>query len=266
MVPKSLSSTLPRIAKAVRTKGSPFNINNGYPRTRQKHVSPIAGISRACFSSKSWIASPPPKSTTNSRALHSSISQSQPVVSSSLSPSSPFSPSPPTTATTDNNIPPPKGTTASSKPQAPLSTLSTWQILRNFVTSGITSSPTLLRPSLAIISFLANSSSPLLNPDRNPFLRFALKGTLYRQFCAGEDAVEVARTVSRLKRQGFSGIILGYAREVVLPDGGNLDGLMLGNDSKEERAKMIREEVTPWATGTMETLRLAGERDVLGIK
>ena len=73
--------------------------------------------------------------------------------------------------------------------------------------------------------------------------------------------------MSRLKEQGFSGIILGYAREVVLPNGGNLDGFVMArNDSKEERAKMIREEVIPWAAGTIETLRLADEGDVVAIK
>jgi hypothetical protein len=114
------------------------------------------------------------------------------------------------------------------------------------------------------MSILANTTSPVLNPDRNPLLRFFLKKTFYAQFCAGEAAPEVRRTIESLKRIGFGGVILGYAREVVLTDAQMKDLASCGTGTTAEEC--IRTEITPWANGTMETVVLASPGDFVALK
>ncbi|KOS18193.1 putative proline dehydrogenase [Escovopsis weberi] len=137
-------------------------------------------------------------------------------------------------------------------------------ILRSLATTTISSSPLLLPPSLRIMMLLANSTSPLLNPDKNPLLRFFLKKTFYAQFCAGEDALEVRHTIARLKRIGFTGVILGYAKEVVLSKDQAQD--LDGSDACQETAYDITNEIEPWLQGTMETVRLAEPGDYVALK
>ncbi|KAL2022112.1 hypothetical protein VTK56DRAFT_6156 [Thermocarpiscus australiensis] len=114
------------------------------------------------------------------------------------------------------------------------------------------------------MSVLANATSPALNPDRNPLLRFFLKKTFYAQFCAGESAAEVRRTIDSLKRLGFSGVILGYAKEVVLTGAQAEELASRGSEAATEEC--IRTEIDPWATGTMETVLLASPGDFVALK
>ena len=107
---------------------------------------------------------------------------------------------------------------------------------------------------------MAHTDTAVLNPDRNPLLRQFLKKTFYAQFCAGEDAAEVRRTVRGLKQLGFSGVMTGYAREVVLTEAqqrslGGATSADLFEGAEAERC--IREEVDPWKEGNLETLRMA---------
>jgi hypothetical protein len=132
------------------------------------------------------------------------------------------------------------------------------------MTTTVSSSPFLLRPSLAIMSILANTANPVLNPDKNPILRFFLKKTFYAQFCAGENGPEVRQTIDSLKRIGFSGVILCYAREVVLTEAQtkDLSSCASGAAAKE----CVRTEINPWAAGTMETVRLTPPGDFVALK
>ncbi len=114
------------------------------------------------------------------------------------------------------------------------------------------------------MSLLANTTSPFLNPDRNPLLRFLVKKTFYAQFCAGENPNEVRHSIDALKHIGFSGVILGYAREVVLSQEQTQNLASCGEGSAAEEC--IRDEIIPWATGTMETVRLASPRDFVALK
>ncbi|KAK1726515.1 hypothetical protein CaCOL14_012216 [Colletotrichum acutatum] len=149
-------------------------------------------------------------------------------------------------------------------PPAPLSILPLHVIVRSLLTSTISSSPILLPPSLWLMSVLAHTTNPLLNPDKNPLLRFVLKNTFYAQFCAGETPAEVGRTVKGLKDIGFSGVILGYAKEVVLVDA---QKKKLGACSKGKIAEeCIRDEIIPWARGTLETVQLAEPGDFVALK
>ncbi|KAK8112296.1 proline dehydrogenase [Apiospora kogelbergensis] len=150
--------------------------------------------------------------------------------------------------------------------QTPLAVLPLATVLRTLLTTTVSSSRVLLPPSLAAMGLLAHTANPLLNPDRNPLLRAFLKQTFYAQFCAGESAPEVRRTVAGLKQIGFTGVILGYAKEVVLTTEQQRrlerDGLPTGADAED----CVRNEVVPWAAGTMETVRLAGPGDFVALK
>jgi len=111
---------------------------------------------------------------------------------------------------------------------------------------------------------LAHTKNPLLSPDTNPLLRYALKKTFYAQFCAGEHAFEVRRTIHGLKSIGFTGVILGYAKEVVLSE--KQARALAEGKVGEETEECIREEIEPWAQGTLETVRLAQPGDFVALK
>ncbi|KAF4124840.1 Proline dehydrogenase [Geosmithia morbida] len=148
--------------------------------------------------------------------------------------------------------------------RAPLSVLPLTMVIRSLGTTAIASSPLLLTPSLRIMDFLASTQSRLFNADTNPFLRFFLKKTFYAQFCAGENPAEVRGSMESLKAIGFNGVILGYAKEVVLPES-QAQALAAGR-SFEENAQVIRDEIEPWAEGVRETVRLAQPGDFVALK
>ncbi|KAI0509073.1 proline dehydrogenase [Xylaria bambusicola] len=137
-------------------------------------------------------------------------------------------------------------------------------ILRTWTSTAISSSRILLPPSLMFMSTLAHSETALLNPDKNPFLRWFLKKTFYAQFCAGENPAEVRRTIDGLKGLGFNGVVLGYAREVVLTDAQTRDLAACNDGAAAEEC--VRDEIKPWAAGTMETLRLTQPGDFVSLK
>lgn len=208
-------------------------------------------------STASSQTSSPPAST--SRLLHSSTTSRQAGsgtlghVDTNLLPQ----------AKPEPESPPPSPQEIASK--APLSILPLPTILRSLAVTTLSSSRLLLPPSLAVMNVLAHSTQPVLNPDRNPLLRKLIKSTFYAQFCAGENSVEVRDTMARLKELGFSGVILGYAREVVLTDT-QLENLSSCGLAGKEMEDCIKNEVIPWAKGTLETVRLAEEGDYVALK
>lgn len=170
-----------------------------------------------------------------------------------------------TTATlAEHPIPLPGAPVVDRALRAPLSVLPLSMILRSLATTVVSSSPILLPPSLRIMAALAHSTNPLLNPDRNPILRYFLKRSFYAQFCAGENALEVRTTIARLKNIGFTGVILGYAKEVVLSK--DAAEHLTAEKAGEDVELFIRKEVDPWAMGTMETVRLAEPGDYVALK
>jgi proline dehydrogenase len=114
------------------------------------------------------------------------------------------------------------------------------------------------------MTILAHSKSPILSPDVNPILRFFLKKTFYKQFCAGENAAEIKRTVDGMKGLGFKGVILGYAREVVLSEEQKAN--LSSCEGTEAEEACIRNEIIPWTKGTLETVRLASPTDFVALK
>ncbi|KAK3985081.1 FAD-linked oxidoreductase-like protein [Cladorrhinum sp. PSN332] len=147
------------------------------------------------------------------------------------------------------------------KTTSPLAVLPLTNVLRSWMTTTVSSSPILLPPSLKIMSALAHTTSPALNPDTNPLLRAFLKQTFYAQFCAGEHPIEVRQTIRELKDIGFQGVILGYAREVVLPHGSEST-----TSESNTAAGSIQSELEPWANGTLMTVLLASAGDFVALK
>ncbi|CAN8101499.1 unnamed protein product [Discula destructiva] len=187
-------------------------------------------------------------SSTTTRQAGASLNQTDNVLNHQISPE-PASP--------------PSATEMASRP--PLSILPLHTILRSLAVTTISSSSLLLPPSLAIMSLLAHTNSSILNPDHNPLLRSFIKSTFYAQFCAGETAHEVRDTIAKLKGLGFSGVILGYAKEVVLTEAQTKDLARCGLQG-EVAEECVRSEVLPWKEGTLETVRLASEGDYVALK
>ena len=137
-------------------------------------------------------------------------------------------------------------------------------LLRSYLITSVSSYPFLLRPSLAVLTFLAHAKSPLLNPDTSPLLRLALKRTFYAQFCAGETKSEVDQTIAGLKNTGFKGVILGHAREVVLSKA-DAEGLDADKDCAEQN-RCNEEDIRRWRENTINTIELTQKGDFVALK
>ena len=103
---------------------------------------------------------------------------------------------------------------------------------------------------------LAHPKTPLLDVARNPLLNTIIKHTLYRQFNAGENKLEVQRSIQDIKSLGYRGVLLGYAREVLVGEG-KVNAL---DD------KLGREETQMWLDGTLQTVDMAHEGDFIALK
>jgi len=123
------------------------------------------------------------------------------------------------------------------------------QIFRTYFMTSISSSPLLLGALTNILRRMLESNSPLFSIERNPVLRLLLWETFYKQFCAGEDVTQVQKTCAGLRQQGYEGVILEYALEV-LKDAE-------GNES---------EDVQLWRKRMLETVSMAAEGDFVGLK
>lgn len=112
------------------------------------------------------------------------------------------------------------------------------------------------------MKYLVNSNSALLNPSKNPLINYLLRISIYNHFCAGTNEDEVRRTVSDMKQLGFTGVILGYGREVVVKQE---DSNSKAEESESRRAA-YENAVEEWKQGNLRTLKMIGAGDYLGIK
>lgn len=149
----------------------------------------------------------------------------------------------------------------SPKPPPPLSILPFGVLLRSYLVAALCSSSALLSFSLRLLSQLANSQSALLSPNHNPLLRYVLKKTFYAHFCAGENPDEVREVVAGLKKMGYGGVILTYAKEIT-QHGSEANSLALGNGD-EANAKT---EAETWKQGSLETINLVNKGDFVALK
>jgi len=158
-----------------------------------------------------------------------------------------------------------------SKPsptQYPLSAMPTHMLLRSLFVATISSNKFLLIPSLNLLSFFSKPNRSLLfNIDRNPVLKATLKRTLYNQFCAGETQQETRACVKQLKDLGFKGVILTYAKEMVFDHKTKSANHHTSDSFVDERTSMAHDaDVEAWRVGTLGTLDLISEGDILALK
>ena len=97
---------------------------------------------------------------------------------------------------------------------------------------------------------------------------------MYDHFCAGENKSEVTATIRRIKSMGFKGVILTYAREVVVDLSTGVEqgkGVQqVKEDSNVPTRKVaetiIDEDIKAWREGVLETVGMVGEGDYLALK
>jgi proline dehydrogenase len=137
-------------------------------------------------------------------------------------------------------------------------------LLRSYLITWITSNKLLLRPSLAILGFIANSRSRIFNPDKNRILHALLKKTFYAHFCAGETPSEVRQVVGGLKQMGYQGVMMGHAQEEVLTkeQKAQVDSL----PETPEQEVLNNENIQRWRHNTLATLDLSEQGDFVCLK
>lgn len=83
-----------------------------------------------------------------------------------------------------------------------------------------------------------------------------VKHTIYKQFNAGENKAEVQQSIQNIKDLGCRGVLLGYAREVLVGE----------NQDAAYDAKAAQAEVQMWLDGTLQTVDMAQEGDFVALK
>lgn len=141
----------------------------------------------------------------------------------------------------------------------PLAAMPTAALLRSLAFTTIMST-SLLKPAMLFMKLVASPNARLLSPERNPIVNMLLRSTFYKQFAAGEDETQVLTTIEQIKAQGYTGVILGYAREVVVETHGRVPK-PTDNPSPEEL-----ETIELWKKDTLRTLRMVGPGDFLAVK
>lgn len=123
------------------------------------------------------------------------------------------------------------------------------QILRSYMITAISSSPRLLDASSAVLRRMLESKSFLFSLEKNPLARALLYQTFYKQFCAGSTPAEVKASSQWLRSQGYGGVILEFAREVL----------------KDVESNEVQ-DVIKWQEGMMASVSIAEEGDFIGLK
>ncbi|KAL3458429.1 FAD-linked oxidoreductase-like protein [Aspergillus heterothallicus] len=144
---------------------------------------------------------------------------------------------------------------------SPLAVLPTKSLVYSVLFTSVISSP-LLKPSLGLLEYVIDSKSSMIHPSRNPIMRYVLRKTIYNHFCAGENDIEVRRSVSKMKSLGFKGVILGYARESVA----NMDEVKHLSGSSNTKQEVLDRAVDEWKDGNLRTLRMIGKGDYMNVK
>ena len=144
-------------------------------------------------------------------------------------------------------------------------------LLRSLLIATVSSHSVLLTPSLAILSFFSKPRPALFSVEKNPLLHAIFKSTLYKHFCAGENVGEVKTTIENIKDMGFRGVILTYAREVVVDSSTEQEvgvgALEYKKDATElEKEVAFDEGIQAWRDGVLETASMLGEGDFLALK
>ncbi|OWP01874.1 proline oxidase [Marssonina coronariae] len=124
-------------------------------------------------------------------------------------------------------------------------------LLRSYLLTSVIASPILLRLSMPLLNIIANSSSPLLNPDKNPLVGIPVRKIIYDHFVAGYREEDVKRSVMQMKKTGYNGVILGHAKEYAFDEG----------ETRNEEADVQR-----WKDGHLRTMKMIGPGDIMSFK
>ena len=154
------------------------------------------------------------------------------------------------------------GQPESKAPEPPvLARLPTASVFRSLLLGAFFSSSILFTPGFALLKKISNSPSRMLNPDKNPLLRVIVKPLIYDQFAAGRNRVEIQARISQIKSLGFTGVILGYGKEIPIqkPNQPRVDDLNNAHETFDQ-------ELESWKQGHLETLDMIGDGDYLAIK
>lgn len=106
------------------------------------------------------------------------------------------------------------------------------------------------------MSALASPKTALTDVDRNPLLHWLVKSTIYKQFNAGENKAEVQRSIVETKGLGCRGVLLGYAREVLVAD----------SKASPHDEMLAKQEVDAWLKGTLQGVDMATAGDFVALK
>ncbi|KAJ5129520.1 uncharacterized protein N7515_005559 [Penicillium bovifimosum] len=139
---------------------------------------------------------------------------------------------------------------------APLAKLPLSSVLRSLLVLSVSSSSLLLKPCIYTLSLLAHPRNAFWDVAKNPLLNLLVKHTIYKQFNAGENKLEVQNSINKIKELGCRGVLLGYAREVLV--GENSDAAL------DEKAALA--EIQTWMDGTLQTVDMAQPGDFVALK
>lgn len=139
---------------------------------------------------------------------------------------------------------------------APLAKLPLSSVLRSLLVLSVSSSTLLLKPCIYTLSLLAHPRNAFWDVSKNPLLNTLVKHTIYKQFNAGENKLEVQNSINKIKELGCRGVLLGYAREVLV--GENSDAAL------DEKAALA--EIQMWMDGTLQTVDMAQPGDFVALK
>ncbi|KAJ5856232.1 uncharacterized protein N7529_010176 [Penicillium soppii] len=139
---------------------------------------------------------------------------------------------------------------------APLAKLPLSSVLRSLLVLSVSSSTLLLKPCIYTLSLLAHPRNAFWDVAKNPLLNMLIKHTIYKQFNAGENKLEVQESINNIKALGCRGVLLGYAREVLVGE----------NDDAAYDVKAALAEIQMWMDGTLQTVDMAQPGDFVALK
>ncbi|CDM35239.1 hypothetical protein DTO013E5_6673 [Penicillium roqueforti] len=139
---------------------------------------------------------------------------------------------------------------------APLAKLPLSSVLRSLLILSVSSSPLLLKPCIYTLSLLAHPRTAFWDVSKNPLLNMLVKQTIYKQFNAGENKIEVQDSINQIKALGCRGVLLGYAREVLVGE----------NSDAAYDVKAALAEIQTWMDGTLQTVDMAQAGDFVALK
>lgn len=141
-------------------------------------------------------------------------------------------------------------------------------LLRSLLVTTVSSHRWLLTPALKLLSLIVHPRISALDVNKNAILHAILKTTFYNHFCAGENGKEVRSTIGNIKDMGFKGVILTYAKEVVV-DASKASADPAVAESRVNCSSIQTSDhpdIEAWRQGVLETVGMVGDGDILALK